>query len=239
MVSFVNSAINDTGASVLATNVPWPSVQTNDVALLWWTLQSGQTVTDPTGFTLDQSDNSTSGSATSRFYHRVCSGSESGNIALSISGTANKMTANLVIYRGVDPITPVDTWAVRNESVSGTTHANPSVTTGVANCVIVTSVAERSSSGSNSYTAPTAYTKRADTATLASSGGMSITATADDGLASGRAAGTAVTPPVWTSGNGFSTANVMTWSVSLRPLAGTRTLPVLVISQAVNRAATY
>jgi hypothetical protein len=219
MVTFVNSAINNTGASTLTTTVAWPTVQAGDVALLWWTLQSGQTVTDPSGFLLDQSDNSTSGSANSRFYHRVCDGSETGNITLSISGTANKMTANLVVYRGVDQTAPLDTWNVRNESVSGTTHANPSVTTGAVNCVIVTSICERSSTGTSGWTQPSGYNERADTATLASAGGMTITATADDGLASGRASGTVVTPPVWTSGNAFSSAGVVTWTVSLKPVA--------------------
>jgi hypothetical protein len=215
VVSFVNSAV--AGGNLATITPTWPSVLAGDTALLAWALQSTTTPTDPGAFTLDQTDNSTSGAMTSRIYHRNCDGTESGSFNLTVS-VANRQSAALAAYRGCHSTSPIDAIAVRNETVSGTTHACPSVTTGFADCAVITVISERSTTGTNDWTAPSGYTGRADTTTLATGSGGSITAIADDGLAAGRPAGTVVTPPVWTSANAFATANVVTWTISLRPL---------------------
>jgi hypothetical protein len=215
MVSFVNSAV--AGANLATIAPTWPSVLAGDTALLTWALQSTMTPTDPGAFVLDQTDNATTGAMTSRVYHRNCDGSETGSFNLTASG-ANRMSAALAVYRGCHLTSPIDTISVRNEGTSGTTHACPSVTTGFADCVVVTVISERSTTGTNGWTPPSGYTERADTTTLATGSGGTVTAIADDGLASGRSAGTVVTPPVWTSTNAFATANVVIWTISLRPL---------------------
>lgn len=211
------------GGNVLNINLAldplaWPTVQAGDFALMWWTLQSTQTPTDPSGFDFEQSQTNSSGSTMSRFYSKICAGTESGNISLGASGI-NRMSAVLLVLRGAHVTAPLDTFNVRNETSAGTTHACPQVTTGYSDCVIVTAVCERATSGTNDWTAPSpGYTERSDSTTDATGSGGTITAVADDGLTSGRASGTAVTPPVWTSANSFSTTNVITWTVSVRPL---------------------
>jgi hypothetical protein len=108
---------------------------------------------------------------------------------------------------------------------------------------VIAAIGERINAGTTGWTPPGSpfNNERFDTASLANGSGGTITGEADDGLAAGRASGAVVTPGVWTSANAISTANVVTWTVSLKPLAGTQTkpAPVLLIGQAVNRAATY
>jgi hypothetical protein len=236
VVSFVGS---DVGGGNVAdiTDLIWPAVQSGDVALLFWIMINTATPVNPTGFTLNQTIDSTTGAGRMRFQHRVCDGSESGALTLS-AGAINRQSACLVVYRGCHATSPIDTWAVRDETVTGTTHANPQVTTGFGDCAVVAAIGERSGTGTNAWTAPSGYTKRADSAALAVGAGGTICASADDGLAISRAAGTAVTPPVWTSGNAFSTNQVLTWTVSLRqpdPLSR----PLFAMAAAAHRAANW
>lgn len=202
------------GANATTATIPWPAgTQAGDVALLWWSLQQGTTPTDPAGFTLKQATDS-SGNVESRFLVRVCDGSESGSITLTVA-TANKIGGVLAVYRGVDNTTPVDAFASRVETTAGTTHACPTITTVAANAVTLTAISERGSNSTTSFTPGSGYTLVA-TAT-SSLTGMTTTAVADDGLASGRAAGTSVTPGPWSSDQSFSSSNDVTWTVSLTP----------------------
>src|SRR5690606_3017383 len=144
---------------------------------------------------------------------RVCTGAESGNVTLTHSAI-NKQTAILRIWRGVHQTTPVSDFAVRDEDTAGTSHACPQVTTGVADEAIVTVIQERVSNSSTNYTAPSGYTKLDQPAPVGG-GGSTSAALADDGLSVSRPGGTNVTPGPWT--NGVSTANVLTWTLALRP----------------------
>jgi hypothetical protein len=229
------------GGNVISLTPAWPGSQSaSDFALLWWTFQSTATPTNPTGFTQVATNNTASGAGTSRLFSRALDGTEgTGTITLSapVSAAAERQSAVLAIYRGVDSI---DQFAWRAETTAGTTHANPQVTTVAANCGIVTAVLERATTGTNGWTAPTGYTEREDTTTQATGSGGTITACAD--LSTGVlltpfAAGSAVTPPVWTSANAFSTANVGSWTVSLKP----RIVPALyrMVGQSVNRAGNF
>jgi hypothetical protein len=166
--------------------VAWPTVQAGDVAFCGGSCRTRHP-DDPSGWTVPTNgsfDNSTSGSANSRFYHRVCDGSETGNITLSISGTAaTRVGEPRRLSRRRPTPRPSTSCERRNESVSGTTHACPSVTTGAANCVIT--VDRRTVfHWHERLDAAVGYNERADTTTLATAGGRTITATADDGLAS-------------------------------------------------------
>ncbi|OLT24424.1 hypothetical protein BJF79_13865 [Actinomadura sp. CNU-125] len=156
------------------------------------------------------------GTQEGRIYYRVCTGSESSPLALTQS-VINKQTAIIVVYRGVSTTTPIDAWASRQETVAGTTHANPQVTTVAANAPATTFIMERFTDSSPNYTPPTGYTERANP-TPAGGGGSTSAAAADDGLAVARGAGTNVTPPAWS--NGVSTNNVLTWTITLTPADG-------------------
>ena len=229
MVSFVGADSgggNVANINTAANPVTWPAgIQSGDTAIVLWIMQNTVTPTIPSGFTVPTGgafDGST-GSARYRFMWRTCDGSESGNLSLTNStagGTANRQSAVLIVYRGLNAANPIDgTPQTRDETSSGTTHASPSVTTGVANAVVWVGVGERATTGTNAWTPPSSpfNNERADSDGAATGSGGTIVAGGDDGLAVSRASGTVVTPGSWTSGNAFASANVVTWTVSLKP----------------------
>ncbi|WP_433225623.1 hypothetical protein [Actinomadura formosensis] len=224
MVSLVGADSGGVDNGTQITNLSWPAgVQAGDCALLFWTMVSTATPTDPGGFALKQSYDGDSGSIRSRFYRKVCAGTESGALTLSTPGTANRQSAVLLVLRAAHATEPVDTWAIRDENANTASHACPGVVTGFAGCVGVTAVAERASTGTSGWT--TTWTERADSTTLAGGAGGTITAVADDGLAAGRAQGSTITPPNWVSGNSFASDNVTVWTVSVRPAITDQTVP--------------
>jgi hypothetical protein len=214
MVTFVGQ--NSGSANATTATIAWPAgLQAGDVAVLGWTHQSTHTATDPGGFISRGNAATGAGAGEVRLLTRDCDGSESGLITLGSqsAGVGDKITGCLAVYRSAT----YDTSNSRTETAAGTTHANASVTTGAADCVIVAIIGERSSTGTSAYTQPSGYTKESEGAQAST--GMTITTLADDGLAAGRSSGSTVTPGVWTSANSFSTQGVATWTVSLRPLA--------------------
>lgn len=216
MVSFVGADSGGDGNAEIITSLSWPAgVQAGDCALLWWTMVASATPTDPSGFDLKQAHLGDSGSIESRFYRKICDGTESG--ALNLDANAfNRQSAVLLVLRDTDLVEPVDTWAVRDEGSNVTSHSAPQVVTGATpGCVGVTAVAERASSGTTNWT--TSWTERADSTTLANGSGGTITAVADDGLALNRGAGSVIAPPNWVSGNSFASDNVTVWTVSIAP----------------------
>ena len=93
------------------------------------------------------------------------------------------------------------------------------------NTRIVNVVAERGTTGTNDYTPPTGFDQNhADTTTSAVGTGGTIVAVASEDLTTTRSASSAANPGVWTSANGFSTANAVVWTIGLKPdasLSGT------------------
>lgn len=216
---FVGSAT--AGGNLATVNVTWPTVQPDDIAYAFWTFISTATQTTPLGFELVTSNDGPTGSLRTCIYRKICVGTEDGGTLAFTNSIANRQSVALVIYRNIDLETPEDSvpsW--RAETVAGTTHANPAETPTVANCIIVTSIHERATSIDTAWTPPSGYTERADTLTLATGSGGTITAVADDGLALGRAGGVAVTPPVWTGNHGTGSANVGTYTMALRAAQG-------------------
>ena len=217
-LSYVGGGSDGQNATSIAPTYP-SGVQSGDVVYLLWTYQTTATgVTNPSGYIQRASVAMTSGGGTVRLLTRVCDGSETAGSPITCSASLNKMTASLSVIRGVDTAAVLDgSLQSRMETSAGTTHASPSVTPSVSGCAIGVAIAERSSSGTSSYTAPSGYTKRAEGATTL--GGMTITAEGDDGLSTPHAAGVAVTPGVWTSDNSFSTQQVLTFTWAVPPAA--------------------
>lgn len=223
MVTFVgadSTGGNVTDSSTLAgaARLIWPTVDADDVAVLVWSWQNNSTATIPSGFTHEATNDVGDGGGAMRtaVYWKVCTGSEDGTVLATVIGSLSRQSACLVVYRGLDTTDPIAALAVDIDHLAETTtHTNPAVTPPVANCVIATSIHERATSIDADFTAPSGYTERADTLALATGSGGSITAVADDGLASGRGTG-AVTPPVWTGDNGTGTDNIVTYSLALR-----------------------
>ncbi|MGI5169877.1 hypothetical protein ACQEU3_46730 [Spirillospora sp. CA-253888] len=237
MVTSIGAAAG--GANATSIDLTWPTVQADDVAVLFWLMNNSTTASNPAGFTLHESLDGDSGSMRMRFQSAILTGSETGTLTLT-GDTSNRMSAVMAVYRGAHPTSPIDTWATRDEGVAGITHACPQVVTGFADCVIVTAAGERATSGTTGWTAPTGYTERADSDSAAVGTGGTICALADDGLATSRSAGTAVTPPAWASASGFSSANVLTWTVSVRPLeVGRPARLVAAVPAALQRAASW
>ena len=220
-ISFVGRAFD--GANSATVNLTWPGgLAANDQALVLWTFQNTALPTTPTGFTLVTNNDGATGSMRTYLYRKTLAGTESGTLACTLD-VSNRQSVCLVIYRGVDTTTPVDGTAVQTTGISGLTHTNPALAPTVANCVIVASIHERASSIDTGFAEPAGYLKRADTDHgLAWGSGGTVTTVADDGLAAGRDT-SSVTPGVWT-GDG-TTANVVTYTLALRPLAGDTNAP--------------
>lgn len=223
MVTFVGGDFGGGNVADIASAadpVTWPAgIQANDVAVVGWAMQSTATPVT-TGWTVPANGaaDSTSGSLRMRVMVRVLTGSESGTVSLTnTTALINRQCAVLVVYRGVDSAAIIDQIANLPETTSGTTHTNPSVTLGVANAPVLTIVGERVNTGTNAWTPPTGYIEREDSDGVATGSGGSSCAIADDGLGVSRSSGTVVTPGVWTSGNGVSTSNVVTFTLSLTP----------------------
>jgi hypothetical protein len=238
-VSYVPfTTTNVAGGNIATITIAWANLNAvvGDVVLLGWSFQNTMTPTNPTGFTQDITSNSTTGSMTSRIFHKLVDGTESGNITFTISAIG-RQAGLAVTYRGLYQTSPLGgTIQARQETVSGTTHANPTYTTTFPDEVVCTMIGERSTTGTNGWTPPASYTERADTTTLATGSGGTVLSWADDGIITNRAAATAVTPGVWTSTNAFATAGVTTYTLGLRPLLNSYPRPTL---QAVKRASTY
>jgi len=214
MATHVGSTTAGANAATIAP--AWPAgTLPADVAYIFWATVNTATPNVPTGFTEIAANDQANGSLRTRIYRKVLTATESGSITLSNStALANRQAACLCVWRGLNTTTPEDSspsW--RNETVSGTTHANPAETTTVADCVIITAIMERTSSITSNWTPPTGYVERADTQSLAFGSGGTIAAVADD-LAS-KAIGT-YTPGVWTSNSATATPNVGTYTLALR-----------------------
>lgn len=195
-ISYVSGAT--AGSNTTTLNVAWPAggsaPASGDIALLFWSSSSGNTVTDPAGWTLEGSQNSAQGSLRFRVLSKVCAGTETGNIGLVMNGT-NRQSAVLVIYRGVAAASYVNAITFRQEGASAvTSHAHPAVTPTSASCSIISAFGERQSTGSTAVTEPSGYTERGDTLSLANGSGGTITEVADDGLATSHSSGSPVTP---------------------------------------------
>lgn len=223
------SAISTAGTG----SFTWPiTPKPGNLAVFLWASQSTQTPTDPTGFTLQQSQTQANGSLLTRFLTRICVGTETGSVAFS-STAANKIAGCLLIYSGTHPTTPVDSFTFFNETVSGTVHTCPAATTVAAGCVTVSGVSERSSILNTDYTTSAPYTH--ESVANDSGTGGTIVVMGDD-LSTFRQSGVAVTPSSWT-GNVGATSNVSTLTVNLAP--ATLAEPIRLVGQAVNRAGAY
>lgn len=204
------------GGNTTPISVPLPGTRQNgDVALLFWSHSSTAIPTPgpPAGWTSAQVNGT---NPVAEVWWRTLDGTEGGSVAITLDA-ASRNSAIIVVYRNVHSTSPIDAIAVdTTHTGETTTHNNPPVTTVNSNSVIVTSIHERASSVDTDWTSPTGYTERQDTQTLATGNGGSITAVADNGPTP-VSSGTTVTPPVWTGDNATGTANIVTYTVALRP----------------------
>lgn len=206
-ITFVGDGSDTQNSTSLS--VPWPATDSNDVAVLFWRHRTNQgTITGPSGWTL--LENATVNTDACRVYYRVCDGSESGNVTVSV-GAASKQQAIMSVYRGVDTTDPIDDHDWR----TGT--SNGPVTTTVADATIITSFSCRSSVLAD-FTAPTGYTVRGGDEDLGTTGGGASTLGVSD-LIGTRSTGT-YNPPDYTTN---ITSSGLSWTVALKPAVASGT----------------
>ena len=206
-ITFVGDGSDTQNSTSLS--VPWPATDADDVAVLFWRHRTNQgTITGPSGWTL--LENATVNTDACRVYYRVCDGSESGNVTVSV-GAASKQQAIMSVYRGVDTTDPIDDHDWR----TGT--SNGPVTTTVADATIITSFSCRSSVLAD-FTAPTGYTVRGGDEDLGTTGGGASTLGVSD-LIGTRSTGT-YNPPDYDTD---ITSSGLSWTVALKPAVASGT----------------
>src|SRR5581483_3732695 len=94
------------------------------------------TITVPAGFTLERRQDQTTGNPNSvAVYRKIATASEPANYTFTATGNTG-IAGGIMAFSGVDNTTPVDVSA-SSAIVSGTAFAAPSITTTVANTMIV------------------------------------------------------------------------------------------------------
>lgn len=171
-----------TGSSLTLT-LP-AGVLANDQILLTVTLPGNQSVkSTPSGYTLvgTYSSGTSSSNVKLALYRRTAQASDS-SVTINFSKTFAK-AASLVVYRGVNPVTPIDT-SSSGTTTSGQSVVAPSLTTTKANDQLVLAEAATSTSG-GAWTPPTGMATR-----VSQAGGATIAnGIADQALAGAGATG--------------------------------------------------
>lgn len=219
------TAVGFAGATANAVEVlvPWEhygtsdpiEIEPGDVGILAWNGSIGNTWTPPDGWDLAAPEViGSTGSHRSRIYVRELTGDEADEPIVLTASEINKMMGMLIVLRDVDTSAIIDAINFRDEDTTGTSHANPSITTVADDAPVFVIIHERLTNSSTNYGAPPGYIKRLQPVPVGGGGSVSG-AVADDGLAVSRPGGTLVTPPPWTGGE--STNNVITWTFSVTP----------------------
>jgi len=215
----------------------WPAgVASGDIALFPWSFVNTGTPTDPSGLSLlvDQ----TGGSDRLRCLYKYCAGTESGTITAATTGTFNRQTWVLAVFRGYQFISG---FKVRAETTSGTSHAHNALTTSdgfggnvpAAGDTIVIIGSARDGTTTTAMTPPAGYNTRTNTEIgIVGSGGTS-TALADDGLTNSVTLPT--TPAAWTAYSA-ATASAVTLVISLRPVVTGTTATLAAIMAGMGTA---
>lgn len=176
-VGTTSAGDNGTG-STLSLTLP-SGVQANDQILLAVTLPGNQTIkSTPSGYTQVGSYNSGTGASNTQLvlYRRTAQTGDS-SATVTFSKTFAK-AATLIVYRGVNPVTPIDA-SSNGTTASGTSVIAPSVTTTKATDELVLALGANSSAA-GTWTAPSQMTTQRSQA-----GGPTIaTAVADQALTS-------------------------------------------------------
>ena len=196
-ISLVGSPVSTSGKATSLTLTLPSGVQANDQVFVASTQPSTTTVTAATGYssvTSVTSGGSSPLATTTVFRHTVAAGDTSVTLTYSSRQTAQAMA--LVVYRGIDPTTPVDVFQSAYSTSATTTVTAPSVSPSFANDELLVVQGATGSFSSSSWTAPSAMTERIqNNATRTVSVGI-----ADQGLTASGATGTR-TSTLSTTGN--------------------------------------
>ncbi|HEY2176527.1 MAG TPA: RHS repeat-associated core domain-containing protein, partial [Mycobacteriales bacterium] len=181
-VGTTSAGDNGTG-STLTLTLP-SGVQANDQILLAVTLPGNQTIkSTPSGYTQVGSYSSGAGASNTQLvlYRRTA---QTGDTAATVTFSKTfAKAANLIVYRGVNPVTPIDA-SSNGTTASGTSVVAPSVTATKGTDELVVALAANSSAA-GTWTAPSQMTTQRSQA-----GGPTIaSAVADQALTSSGSTG--------------------------------------------------
>jgi MSHA biogenesis protein MshQ len=171
-----NPATVSSGAvSSISLNKP-AGVTTNDVLIAQISARGGflTTITPPAGWTLIRRNNAggsiipgLGATLASALYYKVATASEAASYSFSISPSI-RTSGGLLVYRGVDTTSPINTSGGQNNA-SSTSVTAPSITTTVANAQRIAFFA--TAHGNFGFTAPAGMTERYDIGTGAGPNG--------------------------------------------------------------------
>ena len=146
----LSSARNSSAATTL--NIPYPATDADDVLVLFVTVASGTSPTNPAGFTSLGTLDSGGSAPEILAAYRVCDGAETGNLTVTTPSATSH--GQLLLFRGVDPTTPIDVTPTTFSTASSVTAYDlPTLTTTVDGVALV--YAGLSTSNSGSFTPPT------------------------------------------------------------------------------------
>ena len=157
------SAAAPSGTLSLTVNVPTGTTTADVMVASIAVRPNTATITAPAGWTLLRRVNNASATASSlAVYYRVAGASEPANYTWTFS-TSTGSAGGIQTFSNVDTTTPINVDAGQN-TASGLNHATPSVTTTVANAMLVTS---HDFSSSATWTPPAGMTEAFDRASVA------------------------------------------------------------------------
>ena len=141
-ISFVSVGAVSSGAGAVTPGFPASGVAAGDIAILV-VQSSNEAITTPAGG-WTQVANSLQGTGTAATagavrvgaYWKLCNGTENGT-TVTVNDTGNHTVAQILIYRGCETTSPIDVTAGGVKAAASTTSTNPSVTTTVADTMIV------------------------------------------------------------------------------------------------------
>ncbi|MGH8753614.1 MAG: DUF6701 domain-containing protein [Burkholderiales bacterium] len=161
--TFLDSASGITTGTTLTISVPTGTALNHVMIASIGVTPSTATVTTPSGWTLVRRiDNASATSNSLLVYRKVATATEPASYSWTLGGSPAGAAGGIQTFIGVNTTTPID---VENgvATASALTHATPSVTTTVANTMLVTSHTMASSA---SWTVPSGMTQAFDRASL-------------------------------------------------------------------------
>jgi PKD repeat protein len=179
-IAFRASAAAQANAAVQKVTVP-AAVHSGDVMLLLASSNSVSAVTtDPAGWTFISQRTSGAPDLSTRLYEKVATGSDPGSQVSLTYAAAGKVDLTIAAYSGVDPTTPIASFASAGETVSRAAHATPGGTVASTNSWVVSYWADKSSA-TTGWTAPAGQTQRS--LSVGSGSGLVTSLLADSGAA--------------------------------------------------------
>jgi hypothetical protein len=171
-IYFRSGATNQTGsgATSIAVNVP-AGVVAGDVMIASIAAEGGGNFTAPSGWSSTNLFAGATKFGTEGVYFHVAGSSEPASYSWGMGSSARKATGKIASYVGVENSSPIEVKATTAGNTSGTSDKAASITTTVANTMVILDFSAANSAGSFTITPPGSTTNRA---TVFTSGSGSV-----------------------------------------------------------------